>query len=114
VRAVFNLALGADNPVNKRTASNALLQMLNTICKRVTQIQPRLTGGSSECSSRTASEALELYRTTSGMSCPTWDCCRPLWREQLQQEQPLRAQAAASCSPPAVMRPPRHCSRTQE
>jgi hypothetical protein len=69
VRAVFNLALGADNPVNKRTASNALLQMLNTICKRVTQIQPRLTGGSSECSSRTASEALELYRTTSGMSC---------------------------------------------
>jgi hypothetical protein len=61
VRAVFNLALGAENPINKRTASNALLQMLNTICKRVTQIQPRLTGGSSECSSRTVSEALELY-----------------------------------------------------
>jgi hypothetical protein len=68
VRAVFNLALGSDNPVNKRTASNALLQMLNTICKRVTQIQPRLTGGSSECSSRTASEALDMYRSTSGMS----------------------------------------------
>lgn len=66
VRAVFNLALGAENPVNKRTASNALLQMLNTICKRVTQIQPRLTGGSSECSSRTVSEALELYYSVAG------------------------------------------------
>lgn len=66
VRAVFNLALGAENPINKRTASNALLQMLNTICKRVTQIQPRLTGGSSECSSRTVSEALELYYSAGG------------------------------------------------
>jgi hypothetical protein len=66
VRAVFNLALGAENPVNKRTASNALLQMLNTICKRVTQIQPRITGGSSECSSRTVSEALELYYSVQG------------------------------------------------
>lgn len=66
VRAVFNLALGADNPINKRTASNALLQMLNTICKRVTQIQPRLTGGSSECSSRTVSEALDLYYNVPG------------------------------------------------
>lgn len=66
VRAVFNLALGAENPINKRTASNALLQMLNTICKRVTQIQPRLTGGSSECSSRTVSEALELYYSVPG------------------------------------------------
>lgn len=66
VRAVFNLALGAESPINKRTASNALLQMLNTICKRVTQIQPRLTGGSSECSSRTVSEALELYYSVPG------------------------------------------------
>lgn len=66
VRAVFNLALGAENPINKRTASNALLQMLNTICKRVTQIQPRLTGGSSECSSRTVSEALEMYYSGAG------------------------------------------------
>ncbi|KAF8064597.1 BIG3 [Scenedesmus sp. PABB004] len=68
VRAVFNLALGgSDNPVNRRTAANALLQMLNTICKRVTQIQPRLTGGS-ECSSRTTSDALEIFRSTSGAS----------------------------------------------
>lgn len=66
VRAVFNLALGAENPINKRTASNALLQMLNTICKRVTQIQPRLTSGSSECSSRTVSEALDIYYNVPG------------------------------------------------
>ncbi|WIA39187.1 hypothetical protein OEZ86_005312 [Tetradesmus obliquus] len=68
VRAVFNLALGSENPVNKRTACNALLQMLNTICKRVTQIQPRLTGGS-ECSSRTTSDAFEIFRSTSSTSC---------------------------------------------
>ncbi|WIA18888.1 hypothetical protein OEZ85_003561 [Tetradesmus obliquus] len=67
VRAVFNLALGSENPVNKRTACNALLQMLNTICKRVTQIQPRLTGGS-ECSSRTTSDAFEIFRSTSSTS----------------------------------------------
>ncbi|KAF6256772.1 hypothetical protein COO60DRAFT_1627056 [Scenedesmus sp. NREL 46B-D3] len=67
VRAVFNLALGSENPVNKRTACNALLQMLNTICKRVTQIQPRLTGGS-ECSSRTTSDAYEIFRSTSSTS----------------------------------------------
>jgi hypothetical protein len=27
VRAVFNLALGSENPINKRTACNALLQV---------------------------------------------------------------------------------------
>jgi hypothetical protein len=41
--------------------------MLNTICKRVTQIQPRLTGGS-ECSSRTTSDAYEIFRSTSSTS----------------------------------------------
>lgn len=65
VRAVFNLALGSDNAANKRTACNALLQMLNTITKRVTQIQPRHTG--SECSSRTASDAHDLMRSTSSI-----------------------------------------------
>lgn len=65
VRAVFNLALGSENPINKRTACNALLQMLNTICKRVTQIQPRHTGDSI-CSSRTTSDAFEIFRSTSG------------------------------------------------
>jgi hypothetical protein len=63
VRAVFNLALGSDNQVNKRTACNALLQMLNTIAKRVTQMQPRTTN--SECSSRTASDVMELMRSSS-------------------------------------------------
>jgi hypothetical protein len=43
------------------------MQMLNTICKRVTQIQPRLTGGS-ECSSRTTSDAYEIFRSTSSTS----------------------------------------------
>eukprot|EP00879_Flechtneria_rotunda_P005150 GHRR01005432.1.p1 GENE.GHRR01005432.1~~GHRR01005432.1.p1 ORF type:complete len:1373 (+),score=543.66 GHRR01005432.1:373-4491(+) len=64
VRAVFNLALGSENPINKRTACNALLQMLNTICKRVTQIQPRLTGDS-QGSSRTASDAFEIFHSAS-------------------------------------------------
>eukprot|EP00775_Hariotina_reticulata_P004220 gene4220-4469_t len=67
VRAVFNLALGSENPVNKRTACNALLQMLNTICRRVTQIQPR-PSNSSECSMRTASDAFEMLRSVSTAS----------------------------------------------
>jgi brefeldin A-inhibited guanine nucleotide-exchange protein len=71
VRAVFNLALSSEDAVNKRTACNALLQMLNTIAKRVTQVQPRGLG--SECSnvSRTVSEALEMARTTSIHSVPS-------------------------------------------
>jgi hypothetical protein len=36
VRAVFNLALGSDSEDIKRTACNALLQILNTVSKRVT------------------------------------------------------------------------------
>eukprot|EP00798_Chlamydomonas_sp_ICE-L_P008680 gene8680-34127_t len=36
VRTVFNLALGSEDENIKRTAANALLQMLNTIVKRVT------------------------------------------------------------------------------
>ncbi len=62
VRTVFNLALGSDNAANKRTACNALLQMLNTIAKRVTQIQPRFTGSEGE-SSRAASDATEMLRS---------------------------------------------------
>ena len=65
VRAVFNLALNSENPINKRTASNALLQMLNTIAKRVTQIQPRNTGSECSFTSRTASDAFELGRSSS-------------------------------------------------
>eukprot|EP00198_Chlamydomonas_reinhardtii_P013970 XP_001703307.1 SEC7/BIG-like ARF-GEF [Chlamydomonas reinhardtii] len=53
VRMVFNLALGAEDDVIKRTASNALLQMLNTIAKRVTAYQ--LFGGSSCATSRRSS-----------------------------------------------------------
>lgn len=36
VRTVFNLALGSEDENIKRTACNALLQMLNTVAKRVT------------------------------------------------------------------------------
>lgn len=36
VRTVFNLALGSDSETIKRTAGSALLQMLNTIVKRIT------------------------------------------------------------------------------
>lgn len=36
VRAVFNLALGSESQTIKRTACNALLQMLNTVAKRIT------------------------------------------------------------------------------
>jgi hypothetical protein len=64
VRTVFNLALSSDAVVNRRTASNALLQMLNTIAKRVTQIQPRGTG-SEDATSRAASDALEIFRSSS-------------------------------------------------
>jgi hypothetical protein len=46
------------------SAQTSAMQMLNTICKRVTQIQPRLTGGS-ECSSRTTADAFEIFRSTS-------------------------------------------------
>ncbi|KAG2495708.1 hypothetical protein HYH03_006308 [Edaphochlamys debaryana] len=53
VRMVFNLALGAEDDIIKRTASNALLQMLNTITKRVTAVQ--LFGGSSCATSRRSS-----------------------------------------------------------
>ncbi|GLC63685.1 hypothetical protein PLESTF_000063200, partial [Pleodorina starrii] len=53
VRMVFNLALGAEGDIIKRTASNALLQMLNTITKRVTAYQ--LFGGSSAATSRRSS-----------------------------------------------------------
>jgi hypothetical protein len=34
---VFNIAIGADSADLQRTARSALLQMLNTIVKRVTQ-----------------------------------------------------------------------------
>ncbi|GFR41198.1 hypothetical protein Agub_g1868, partial [Astrephomene gubernaculifera] len=53
VRMVFNLALGAEDDVIKRTASNALLQMLNTITKRVTAYQ--IYGSSSAATSRRSS-----------------------------------------------------------
>jgi hypothetical protein len=33
VRAVFNLALGSENPINKRTACNALLQVSELLCR---------------------------------------------------------------------------------
>ncbi|KAG1671977.1 hypothetical protein FOA52_013349 [Chlamydomonas sp. UWO 241] len=36
VRTVFNLALGADAEIIKRTAGGALLQILNTVVKRIT------------------------------------------------------------------------------
>jgi hypothetical protein len=39
VRTVFNVAIGSDSPDVQRTARNALLQMLNTVIKRVTQAQ---------------------------------------------------------------------------
>lgn len=71
VRAVFNLALSSEDQINKRTACNALLQMLNTIAKRVTQVQPRGLG--SECStvSRTVSDAIEMMRSVSIHSVPS-------------------------------------------
>jgi hypothetical protein len=37
VRTVFNMAISSDSPDIQRTARNALLQMLNTIVKNVTQ-----------------------------------------------------------------------------
>ena len=37
VRTAFNVAIGTESEEIKRTAKNALLQMLNTIVKRVTQ-----------------------------------------------------------------------------
>lgn len=37
VRTAFNVAIGAESDQIKRTARNALLQMLNTVVKRVTQ-----------------------------------------------------------------------------
>lgn len=55
VRTVFNLALSSDQPDMKRTACNALLQMLNTICKRVTSYQFRASDYS-----RRASDASDL------------------------------------------------------
>jgi hypothetical protein len=39
VRTVFNLALGSEDDNIKRTACNALLQILNTVAKRVTAYQ---------------------------------------------------------------------------
>jgi hypothetical protein len=38
VRAVFNLALGSDNQVNKRTACNALLQVSPVTCSVVNEV----------------------------------------------------------------------------
>jgi len=35
VRSVFNLAIGADSADLQRTARSALLQMLNTVVKRI-------------------------------------------------------------------------------
>lgn len=39
VKSVFHLAVSCDNMDLRRTACNALLQMLNTIVKRVTVMQ---------------------------------------------------------------------------
>ena len=38
VRTAFNVAIGTESEEIKRTAKNALLQMLNTIVRRVTQV----------------------------------------------------------------------------
>lgn len=38
VRTVFNIAIGADTADIQRTARSALLQMLNTIMKRIAQL----------------------------------------------------------------------------
>jgi hypothetical protein len=40
VRTVFNIAIGADSADLQRTARSALLQMLNTIVKRVSVDNP--------------------------------------------------------------------------
>ena len=37
VRAAFNIAIGAESPSIQGTARSALLQMLNTVLKRVGQ-----------------------------------------------------------------------------
>ena len=37
VRTVFNIAIGADSGDLQRTARSALLQMLNTVVKRIAQ-----------------------------------------------------------------------------
>lgn len=37
MRTVFNVAINSDSELIQRTAVNALLQMLNTVLKRVTQ-----------------------------------------------------------------------------
>ncbi|GIL43151.1 hypothetical protein Vafri_977, partial [Volvox africanus] len=68
VRMVFNLALGAEDDIIKRTASNALLQMLNTITKRVTAYQ--LYGGSSAATSRRSSLDGSLAHTHSQATPP--------------------------------------------
>ncbi|CAD7699205.1 unnamed protein product [Ostreobium quekettii] len=50
VRTVFNLAVGVEDGNLKRTASNALLQMLNTTVKRITVTQYQLRGQASDSS----------------------------------------------------------------
>lgn len=40
VRTVFNIAIGSDSADLQRTARSALLQMLNTIVKRVSMDNP--------------------------------------------------------------------------
>ncbi|GLI68912.1 hypothetical protein VaNZ11_013463 [Volvox africanus] len=68
VRMVFNLALGAEDDIIKRTASNALLQMLNTITKRVTAYQ--LYGSSSAATSRRSSLDGSLAHSHSQLTPP--------------------------------------------
>lgn len=62
IRTVFNLALGSEDQNIKRTACNALLQMLNTVMKRVTMYQPRITSSNS---SRAGSCTMELLKSPS-------------------------------------------------
>jgi hypothetical protein len=56
VRTVFNMALGSTDDNIKRTACNALLQMLNTVAKRVTVYQVHSIEGHSLEGSRRVSD----------------------------------------------------------
>ncbi len=57
VRTVFNLALSSTDENIKRTACNALLQMLNTVAKRVTVFHAHSVGYSQQGSRRVSDHA---------------------------------------------------------
>ena len=77
VRTVFNIAIGADSADLQRTARSALLQMLNTVVKRITMATVVRTPNLLVFSQREASIGLVVIPSLSTVCTSILHCLKP-------------------------------------